>query len=123
MMIKDYKKCPEIIAGDKSILRELLNPLKEKLPINYSLAIAKVKANKTTLWHRLKSTEVYYIIQGKGLMYINNEKALVCKGQVIYIPCQAMQRIKNIGKTDLVFLCIVEPAWRKENEEIRGGAK
>ena len=36
MLIKDLRKCEEIIAGDNSILRELLNPLKENLKIRYS---------------------------------------------------------------------------------------
>jgi len=37
MLIKDVKKCEEFIAGDNSILKELLNPLKEDIAIRYSL--------------------------------------------------------------------------------------
>lgn len=117
MLIKDLKKCNEIIAGDKTILRELLNPLKENIAVRYSLAWAKVKPCQITLAHKLKSSEVYYILEGKGEMYINDEKRKVSTGQAVYIPPKSVQKIKNIGKTDLVFLCIVDPAWKKEDEE------
>lgn len=118
MLIKDFGKCQEIIAGDNCILRELLNPLKDSIAIRYSLAVAKVKPNEITYAHKIKSTEVYYILQGEGEMHINNEKEKVFAGQAVYIPPNAVQRIKNIGKKDLIFLCIVDPAWRKQDEEV-----
>ena len=118
MIIKDVHKCKEIIAKDNSILKELLSPLKEHLAIRYSLAHARVKPGETTLPHRLKSSEVYYILEGEGEMYIDDEKAKVSAGQVIYIPPNSVQRIKNIGTNDLIFLCIVDPAWKPEDEEL-----
>ena len=118
MFVKDIRNCKEIIAGDNTILKEVLHPLKENLKIRYSLVHAVVKLGEITFLHRLKSSEVYYILQGKGLISINNETKEVEGGQAIYIPPNSTQRIKNIGDENLVFLCIVDPAWRKENEEI-----
>jgi mannose-6-phosphate isomerase-like protein (cupin superfamily) len=118
MLIKDVKKCEEFIAGDKSILKELLNPLKEDIAIRYSLALAKVKQGEITSVHKLKSSEVYYILEGEGEMYIGKEKGKVTAGQAVYIPPNSVQRIKNTGLNDLMFLCIVDPAWKKENEEM-----
>lgn len=118
MFIKDLKKCKEIIAGDNTTLRELLNPLKEDVITRYSIAHAKIKPSGITYAHRLKSSEVYYILEGEGEMYIDNEKEKVFAGQVIYIPPNSVQRIKNTGMNDLVFLCIVDPPWKPENEEL-----
>ena len=123
MFIKDLKKCKKIIAGDNTTLRELLSPLNEKVSTRYSLAHATVKPGEITHEHRLKSSEVYYILKGEGEMYINGEKEKVLSGQVIYIPPNSVQRIKNIGTCKLVFLCIVDPAWRAEDEEIGGLAE
>ena len=39
-------------------------------------------------------------------------------GQAIYIPPLAKQFIQNTGKKDLKFIGIVDPAWRKEDEEV-----
>lgn len=116
--MKDLKKCKEIIAGDNTTLRELLNPLKENLVIRYSLAHAKVKPGEITYPHKLKSSEVYYILEGAGEIYINDEKEKVSAGQTIYIPPNSVQKIENTGENDLAFLCIVDPAWRPEDEEL-----
>jgi len=118
MFIKDLKKCKEIIAGDKTILRELLNPLKDHVDTRYSLAHAKVKPGETSFAHRLKSSEVYYMLDGEGEMDIDGEKEKVSAGQVVYIPPNSVQKIRNTGKNDLAFLCIVDPAWKAEDEEV-----
>ncbi len=118
MYIKHLKDCPEFIAGDDSHLREILNPGKEKIEINYSLAWAMVKPGEKTLPHKLKNSEVYYIIKGIGIMYINNEEKSVKENDTIYIPPDAIQFIKNTGEENLEFLCIVDPAWKPEVEEI-----
>jgi len=118
MFIRDLKKCREIIAGDNTALRELVNPLKEDIITRYSLAHAKVKPGEITYAHRLRSSEVYYILEGEGEMYIYDEKEKVFAGQVIYIPPDSVQRIKNTGMNDLVFLCIVDPPWKSEDEKL-----
>ena len=116
MFIRDLKDCEEFRAGDNSILRELLHPDKAEIAINYSLAHAIIKPGRTSLPHKLKTTEVYYILEGEGLMHINEEKQRVYPGHAIYIPPNSLQFIQNTGKKDLIFLCIVDPAWKKEDE-------
>jgi mannose-6-phosphate isomerase-like protein (cupin superfamily) len=118
MFIRDLKDCAEFIAGDNSILREILHPDKADLTLRYSLAHAIVRPDQTTKPHRLKTSEVYYIVAGEGEMHIDGETGTVRPGSTVYIPPSKIQFIRNSGKTDLVFLCIVDPAWRKEDEEI-----
>ncbi len=119
MLIKDLKKCEEFLAGDKTVLRELLHP--DKIPgvtFRYSLAHATVKAGESSVPHTLKTSEVYYILEGEGEMHIENEVANVHAGQTVVIPPNAKQYIRNIGSGDLKFLCIVDPAWRAEDEVV-----
>jgi mannose-6-phosphate isomerase-like protein (cupin superfamily) len=118
MFIKDLRECDEFISGDNAILRELLHPDKARLKLRYSLAHAVVKPGQRTRPHKLKTSEVYYILEGEGIMHIDEEAAKVRPGQAIYIPPKSEQFIQNIGNTDLIFLCIVDPAWRKEDEEV-----
>jgi mannose-6-phosphate isomerase-like protein (cupin superfamily) len=118
MIIKDLKECAEITTGDGSALRELLNPIKGPLPLGYSLAYAQVKAGRRTRPHRLKSSEVYFILEGRGVMHVGEETAQVAAGQAVYIPPLHVQFIENTAQTDLAFLCIVDPAWRPEDEEV-----
>ncbi len=118
MLIKDLKNCKEFTAGDKTILRELLHPDKANLDLRYSLAHAELKPGLTSAPHKLKTSEVYYILEGEGTIYIDNENAAVSSGQAVYIPPNSKQYIENTGKTDLKFLCIVDPAWQTEDEEV-----
>ncbi len=118
MFIRELKDCPQFTAGDNCRLREILHPAKADLALRYSLAHAVVQPGRTTWKHRLRTSEVYYIISGEGIMHIDNETAPVRPGSTVYIPPRAMQCIHNSGGTDLVFICIVDPAWRKEDEEV-----
>jgi mannose-6-phosphate isomerase-like protein (cupin superfamily) len=118
MLIKDLHSCGQIIAGDETILRELLHPDKTKVGIRYSLAHAAIKPGRSSLRHKLKTSEVYYILEGEGIMHVEDESAKVHPGQAIYIPPNSTQYIENVGSSDLKFLCIVDPAWRAQDEEI-----
>lgn len=121
MHIKHLKDCVEFTAGDGSRLREILNPLNQELKINYSLAWALVEPGEKTVPHRLKHSEVYYILRGVGVMHINNEKKEVGQDDTVYIPPGSVQYIENRGEKKLEFLCIVDPAWKPEIEEVLSG--
>jgi mannose-6-phosphate isomerase-like protein (cupin superfamily) len=51
-------------------------------------------------------------------MFIGDESQAVDAGCAIYIPPGATQSIENTGTDDLLFLCIVDPAWQPQDEEI-----
>ncbi len=120
MFVRSLADCAEFVAGDDSLLRELLHPDKAKIDIRYSLAHARVPSGETTKRHRLATSEVYYIIEGTGKMTIDDESREVGPGCAVYIPPGTVQSIQNTGISDLVFLCIVDPAWCPEDEEILG---
>lgn len=116
MLVQKLKGCAEFLAGDGTQLRELLHPDKQPIELRYSLAHATVQIGQTSVLHSLKTSEVYYILSGTGKMHIDDEKQLVEAGDAIYIPPNAKQYIYNSGREPLVFICIVDPAWRKEDE-------
>ncbi len=118
MLIRRIQDCREITAGDDTRLREVLNPLTDPLALRYSLAVARVAPGQTTFLHRLRNSEVYHLLEGRGEMRVDDECECVEAGDVVYIPPGALQQITNTGDGDLVFVCIVDPAWRAEDEEI-----
>lgn len=118
MFVKNLKECQEFLAGDSTQLRELLHPDKQPLELRYSLAHAVLPVGETSLPHSLKTSEVYYILSGKGEMHIDDETKIVVPGDAVYIPPNAKQYIYSCGEESLVFLCIVDPAWRKEDETV-----
>lgn len=108
----------QITAGDGSFLREILNPKKENLSIHYSFAQAQVQTGKKTKPHKLKYSEIYYVLRGVGIMHIDREENVVRENDTVYIPAGAVQWVENIGKRTLDFLCIVDPAWEPGCEEV-----
>ncbi|UUX91329.1 cupin domain-containing protein [Methanoplanus endosymbiosus] len=125
MLIKDIKDQKYFRSADGCILCELLHRKNEDfdLKAGYSIAHAVVPAYEKTVPHRLKeSSEVYYILSGKGIMHIDGEEAEVYPGQAVYIPPGAVQYIENSGDSDLIFLAIADPEWSEADEEISENA-
>jgi mannose-6-phosphate isomerase-like protein (cupin superfamily) len=121
IFIQDLKNGIYFQAGDQSLLCELLHPDRQdaSLQMGFSLAHAKVKPGQCTLTHKLiTSAEIYYILEGKGVIYIEQESAPVHPGQVVYIPPDSKQYIQNTGYLDLTFFCMDYPQWKKADDVI-----
>jgi mannose-6-phosphate isomerase-like protein (cupin superfamily) len=118
LFVKSLKDCALITAGDHTQLREILHPDRDPVACRYSLAHAVVKPDTGSLLHSLSTTEVYYILSGKGTMEIDGKRRDVIAGDAIYIPPGGQQRIFNNGPDDLAFLCLVDPAWHATDEII-----
>jgi mannose-6-phosphate isomerase-like protein (cupin superfamily) len=105
------------IAGDGTHLREIIDP--GIAPgIRYSIAHASVEPGESSQLHLLVSSEVYHILSGEGVMHIAGEEGPVVAGDTIYVPPGAPQFVRNTGVIPLVFLCIVDPAWHVEDEQV-----
>ena len=117
MLIKRLKDCTEILAGDRTRLRELLHPARDAVDIRCSLATAWLAPGASSQAHRLKTSEIFYLVRGTGMMHIGEEATEVTTGDAVYIPPGSVQWLENTGKDEIEFLCIVDPAWRPEDEE------
>lgn len=121
LLIKRLNDCEKIEGLDGTIIRELLNPHhdKEDLKLGYSLAHATLESGEISKPHKFfEASEVYYILSGSGIMYIDDEQAEVKEGDTIYIPPAGIQYIQNTSSQSLEFLCIVFPAWTPDAEEL-----
>ncbi len=120
MLTKDIAHLTPIPVADHSLLREILHPRRDPVDIRYSLAHAVVHGGGVSLRHRLASVEVYHFLAGTGVMHVDEESAAVGPGWTVVVPAGATQWVCNTGDHDLEFLCIVDPAWREEDEEFSG---
>ncbi len=106
--IKDIKP---LITMDGSEIREIL--AHRNSPIRHqSLAEARLKPGAMTRRHRhTRTEEIYYIVEGEGLMELERETFSVKPGDAIGIPPGTPHQIKNTGKKDLVLLCCCAPPY------------
>lgn len=105
-----FHNLAETYAGEKCFITEIMNA---EAFSSFSLAEARVAPVVTTVAHTLTETdEVYYILTGKGEMEVGGEIiGTVAEKDIVFIPRNTSQRIKNILDQDLIFLCICSPRF------------
>lgn len=108
--IKKYDPSSEYYFDEGCYITEVSNSDDDQ---QLSIARARVEPGNTTEWHSLTGvTERYVILQGEGLVDVgDNESRAVTAGDVVIIPPEVRQRIKNTGTGDLVFLAICSPRF------------
>jgi mannose-6-phosphate isomerase-like protein (cupin superfamily) len=94
-----------------------LHPENDPVELSYSIALASVEVGKQTYKHRLKQTEVYYILSGEGHMHVVDESQDITAGDGILIPAKAVQWTENTGDRLLQFIAIVSPPWNEVDDE------
>lgn len=120
MVIRQFDDCPEFLAGDHTLLRELLRPVPGAVAARYSLAQGRLAPGTSSKRHVLTASEVYYFLAGEGDIHVGGESARVRKGTVVAVPPGTAQWIRNTGTDALEFLCLVDPAWTPDCERILG---
>ncbi len=78
-----------------------------------SIARARVASGQQTTWHQLNGvTERYLIVEGNGIVEIGEDQPVsVTGGDVVIIPADTRQRIRNNDSSDLVFYAICSPRF------------
>jgi mannose-6-phosphate isomerase-like protein (cupin superfamily) len=112
-IIKANSKQEQLIE-ENCFITEMIN--QADMPA-FSLSKARVLPGVTTENHLVRETdEVYYLLSGEGEMEIDGVMVGdVSAGDVVFIPANSSQRIRNAGKGDLVFLCICTPRFEFGN--------
>jgi mannose-6-phosphate isomerase-like protein (cupin superfamily) len=111
-------ECKQFLAGDHTRLREILHPAKHQLKVGYSLAHGTLGPGQRSKWHVLASSEVYYFIAGQGRFMIDDQVVPVEAGTTLYVPPGGRQSLENTGSKEIEFLCLVDPAWKIEDERV-----
>lgn len=115
---RNFENLEKIVGTEGSEIRNYFFPDNSEHSIKYSIAHFTLKPNKRTLRHKLKSSEIYYVLKGNGIIHSEQDSFNVKENDAVLILPNKVQFIENINDSDLEFLCIVEPSWRKEDEEI-----
>ena len=117
MFTKSLAACAPLLANDGCRIFELLHPAKDAVSLPYSFVIAEVETGESSYRHRLRQTETYFILSGRGRMHVDGETCELGVGEVCVIPAEAEQWIDNIGDQRLRFVAVVSPPWRAEDDE------
>ena len=109
--IHNIERVPAFTTKDGSEIRELLAHRNSCIQ-KQSLAEARVLPGASTTPHYHPQTEeIYYILEGWGVMRIRDEMREVGPGDAIAIPPGAIHAITNPGQSVLKFLCCCAPGY------------
>lgn len=114
-LIKNSEITP-ILGNEGTSIKQFFHPHNTLEGIGFSLAQFTLEPGKKSKLHKLKSSEIYYILEGEANLRIENEYMKLGKDDSAYVPPNSKQNIENVGKENLRFLCIVEPAWKADDE-------
>ncbi|MGD9695829.1 MAG: cupin domain-containing protein [Thermoleophilia bacterium] len=115
MEIRARDQATPFVTTDGSTIRSLLD--RSNAPVaNHSLAEATIEAGEATErhYHRV-SEEIYYLVEGSGLMEIDGERREVGVGDAVLIPPGAWHQIRATGSGPLRLLCSCSPPWSAED--------
>ncbi|MDX1407544.1 MAG: cupin domain-containing protein [Saprospiraceae bacterium] len=99
----------EFFTEERCHILEILNDPDVQ---SMSLARARIEPGVRTANHTLECEELYYILEGEGLMYLDGKPAgAVQAGDSVLIRNGVAQCIENTGTGDLKILCYCSPQF------------
>jgi mannose-6-phosphate isomerase-like protein (cupin superfamily) len=121
MDIRKISGVPAFTTKDGSEIRELLAHRNSCIR-NQTLAEARLPVGgSTTPHHHVRTEEIYYILEGHGLIRVAGETAAIEPGDAVAIPTGASHQITNTGGSVLKFLCCCAPGYEHEDTVLEGG--
>lgn len=119
MDIRNLDRAASFITKDGSEIRELLAHRNSCIR-NQTLAEARLPPGTSTIpHHHVKTEEIYYILEGQGVMRVGEETSPVGPGDAIAIPPGAEHQLTNPGPGQLRLLCCCAPGYEHDDTILR----
>jgi len=77
-----------------------------------SLLLTEIKKEQRKTYHK-KTTEIYFVMKGKGTVTIGKEKIRAGKGTILIIPPGKAHSVRPIIPMEILVISI--PAWSKKD--------
>lgn len=107
----------------EKILGGPIKPLisNKDISMNQEFALGVFRPKQGLYFHKHpNSEEIYYVISGRGIVFIGSEKeeVKISEGDVLYIPANTPHGVTNTGRKQLVIAFFVSPGKERAGYEI-----
>lgn len=110
---QDWKHLVQDVAPiqtNSGLIYELGQPLDS---FNASIAVADMRDIPFAEPHYHQETEIYYILQGEGVLVVGNKEEPIHEGSIILIPSNIAHY--TIPSTDLIIAVVSIPPYNPQN--------
>jgi mannose-6-phosphate isomerase-like protein (cupin superfamily) len=118
-MSRNYEACIRNIAEEpwqefpghfgKALSKALVHPdTTGSRQLDYRISTYQPMAYVERHAHKVQE-QVYHVLDGEGLMEIGNERRVVRKHDVVFLPPGVPHSIQNTGLGDLTFIVVTTP--------------
>ncbi len=115
MDVRNVEQVPAFITKDGSEIRELLAYRNSCIRLQ-SLAEARLAPGAATMPHFHRQTEeIYFILEGHGIMRVGDEERPIWPGDAIAIPPGTVHQIRASAHDGLRFLCCCTPPYEHDD--------
>lgn len=115
MEIRSRDAAEPFTTADGSTIRSLLD-LSVAPVRNHSLAEATIEAGGATVRHHHRvAEEIYYLVEGRGVMELDGRTRAVAAGDAILIPPGSWHQITASADGPLRLLCTCSPPYSHED--------
>ena len=81
---------------------------------NLAITLVEMEPGGVQHIHSHEPEQMYYILEGSGVMTVNDERRQVAAGDCIYYPPFAKHGLENTGGTVLRYLSAASPSFTAE---------
>ncbi len=94
------------LKGTKDAYIQWLISDKDGAP-NFAMRRFVVKAGGYTPYHHHPYEHEVLVLSGRGQVIIGDKNYEVSEGFVVFVPPDVMHQFRNIGESDLEFICVI----------------
>jgi quercetin dioxygenase-like cupin family protein len=98
-------------------IMQLLSPHNDNVNIKYSISSITLQTKQYTVLHTLSVPETFYVLEGNGILKVNDKDYVMRPGKLIYVPANRKQSVINNSKKKLMFLSLISPAYNPNLEQ------
>ena len=107
MYVKDYRDVPAEPGGSEGLtVRWVINA--SQGATNFAMRVFELEPGKGSPFHKHENEHEAYVLAGSGEIEIDDDKANLKEGTVIFIPAQENHRFRNTGKDVLRFIDVIK---------------
>ncbi len=115
--MKIFKKTnsPRYIRQEGITSYLLASPLTSESK-HMATTLVEIESGGKQRLHQHIPEQVYFIIEGKGIMMVNDESEIVGKDDCIFVPSNTIHGLENVGDEKLKYFSAASPSFT--NQEI-----